>query len=403
MNAPVSAFAHIVLACGGTGGHLFPGLAVAERLRQHGCKVTLVVSPKEVDQQAVRQVVEMDVLMLPAVGLVSGGKMAFLNGFIRSYRGAQAAFRTAPPQAALAMGGFTSAAPLLAARRMRAQTFLHESNSIPGRANRMLSWVVSGAFVGFPSAAARCRRCPVTVTGTPVRAGFVPRNAGACRAALGLDPSRPVVLVMGGSQGASGVNESVIKLLPCLGVPASDWQWIHLAGSNDVQIVEQAYRACAARAIVRPFADEMEMLMGAATAAISRAGASSLAELAAMRLPAVLIPYPAAADEHQLHNARAFATSGAARLLEQRAATPQPLKQILCELMQDEAQRQSMQAALGRWHYPHAAEQIAGAMLEAILRQRNGNAKTAGKSAAASSSQTSTLARGSAGLSAYSA
>ena len=399
MNVPISPLTRIVLACGGTGGHLFPGLAVAERLRQHGCKVTLVISPKDVDQQAVRQGVPMDVLTLPAVGLEAGRKMAFLSGFIRAYRSARSAFRAETPQAALAMGGFTSAAPLLAARRARAQTFLHESNSIPGRANRLLSWVVSGAFVGFPSAANRFRHCPVTVTGTPVRPGFVSRDATECRRTLGLDPLRAVVLVMGGSQGASGVNQCVIKLLPSLGVLASEWQWIHLTGSNEVETVKQAYAACGARAVVRPFSVEMEVIMGAATAAISRAGASSQAELAAMRLPAVLIPYPTAVDEHQLHNARAFEASGAARLLEQSTATPQQLKPILCELMQDEMKRQRMQAALAAWHYPQAAEQIAGAMLEAIARAGSSQAKAAVRPGAAGSSETSTLARGSASLS----
>src|SRR5262249_22663072 len=133
-------------------------------------------------------------------------------------------------------------------------------NSIPGRANRLLSWVVTGAFVGFPSAAGRFRRCPVTVTGTPVRPDFVPRDARASRAALGLDPSRPVVLVMGGSQGATGVNQCVINLLPCLGVLATEWQWIHLAGSNDFESVKKAYEACGAQALVRAFAGEMEVL-----------------------------------------------------------------------------------------------------------------------------------------------
>jgi len=399
MSVPVSNLSRLVLACGGTGGHLFPGLAVVERLRQHGCKVTLVISPKEVDQFAVRQAEEMDVLTLPAVGLVSGGKVAFLRGLIRSYRRARVAFAIAPPQAALAMGGFTSAAPLLAARRLGAQTYLHESNSIPGRANRLLSWIVTGAFVGFPSAAGHFRRCPVTVTGTPVRAKFVPGHAEACRTSLGLDPSRPVVLVMGGSQGATGVNQCVLKLLPFLGDLAGQWQWIHLTGNYDVEAVRQEYAARGLRALVSPFAEQMEVLMGAATAAISRAGASSLAELAAMRLPAVLIPYPAAADEHQLHNARAFESSGAARLAEQHAATPQQLSQLLCGMMQDQMQRERMQAALAQWHCPQAAEQIAGAMLEAISRQGNSSQTKAGKSKAADSSENSTLARGSAGLS----
>lgn len=373
MSAATPSTPRIVLACGGTGGHLFPGLAVAERLRQHGSTVTLVISPKEIDQQAVRQAVGLEVLTLPAVGLVSGGKLAFMVGFIRSYWRARAAFCTAAPQAALAMGGFTSAAPVLAARMAGAETFLHESNAVPGRANRWLSRIVARAFVGFPAAAAGLPRCSVKVTGTPVRSSFRPRPAEACRADLGLTPSRPVVLVMGGSQGASALNQAIIVTLPSLGHLASEWQWIHLTGPKDVDAVKEAYAANKAQALVRPFAEEMELIMGAATVALTRAGASSLAELAAVRLPAVLVPYPAATDNHQFYNARAFAESGAARLQDQQTLSPDSLLRILRELMDNPDQRQSMQAALGQWHHPEAADQIAEAMLEAVCKPNQSN------------------------------
>ena len=122
---------------------------------------------------------------LPAVGLKRGGEIAFVRGFIRSYRAAAKLFKSCPPQAALAMGGFTSAPPILAAKRAGARTFLHESNTIPGRANRWLSRVVHQAFVGFPAAAARLHNRNVTVTGTPVRACFQAREAAACRASAG--------------------------------------------------------------------------------------------------------------------------------------------------------------------------------------------------------------------------
>ena len=159
----------MAIACGGTGGHLFPGLAVAEHLRARGCRVTLLISPKEVDQQGVKADAGMEVLTLPAVGLTRGGELAFVKGFIRSYRSARRFFRFNPPMAALAMGGFTSAPPLLAARHFGALAFLHESNCVPGRANRWLSWIVTRAFVGFPTAAGRLHTGNVTVSGTPVR------------------------------------------------------------------------------------------------------------------------------------------------------------------------------------------------------------------------------------------
>ncbi len=356
----------VAIACGGTGGHLFPGLAVADQLMRRGCAVMLLISPKDVDQQAVRGVSGMEVVTLPVVGLERGGEIAFVRGFIQSYRAAAKLFKSRPPQAALAMGGFTSAPPILAARRAGARTFLHESNTIPGRANRWLARVVRRAFVGFPTAAVRLHNRNVTVTGTPVRPCFEAREAGACRAALGLDPARPVLLVMGGSQGASGINELVLQSLPLLASRMPDLQWIHLTGPIDMDKMLKAYAALELKALVRPFFPEMELALGAATAAVSRAGASSLAELAAMRVPAVLVPYPPATDNHQFHNARAFEATGAARLLEQKTATPELLVQLVHDFLEKPAVHEKMQGALAQWHAPRAAEQIAEAMLVAV-------------------------------------
>jgi UDP-N-acetylglucosamine--N-acetylmuramyl-(pentapeptide) pyrophosphoryl-undecaprenol N-acetylglucosamine transferase len=284
------------------------------------------------------------------------------------------------------MGGFTSAPPILAAKRFHASTFLHESNTIPGRANRWLSWIVDRTFVGFPSAAARLHSRQSVVTGTPVRPRFQRLDPGACRVALGLDPARPVALVMGGSQGANGINELVARSLPLLAKLGPTWQWFHLSGRTGLEKLKRAYASANFLALVHPFFLEMELAMGAATAAISRAGASSLAELAAMRLPAVLVPFPAATDDHQFYNARAFEETGAARLLDQKTARPEDLAGVFGELMCQESARQKVQAALARWHMPQAAEQIAQAMLEAagagvhpvpaISRSNRGNAPT---------------------------
>ncbi len=361
----------VAIACGGTGGHLFPGLAVADQLLRHGCELMLLISPKEVDQQGVKGVTGMKIITLPAVGLKRGGELAFVRGFIQSYRSAAKLFKSSPPDAALAMGGFTSAPPILAARRAGARTFLHESNSLPGRANRWLSRVVQHAFVGFPITGGRLHNRHVTITGTPVRACFQVREASACRLRLGLDPARPVLLVMGGSQGASGINELMLQALPLLAARAPELQWLHLTGPGDVRKVNQAYAASKLKAVVHPFFGEMELALGAATAAVCRAGASSLAELAAMRLPAVLVPYPAATDNHQFYNARAFEATGAARLLEQKSATAETLVQLLLDLVEKPAVHEKMRSALAQWHAPHAAEQIAEAML-APARARAG-------------------------------
>jgi UDP-N-acetylglucosamine--N-acetylmuramyl-(pentapeptide) pyrophosphoryl-undecaprenol N-acetylglucosamine transferase len=361
MNSNPEKNPFVAIACGGTGGHLFPGLAVAGQLKQHGCDVALLISPKDVDQQAVKSAHGMDIFTLPAVGLQNRNYFSFVNSFVKSLFAARKIFRQRKPSAVLAMGGFTSAPPVFVAKDMGVKTFLHESNTIPGRANRFLARFVDEAFVGFPEAAARLKARKVTPTGTPVRPQFQIRDAAECRVALGLNAGRPVILVVGGSQGASGLNAMVLSALPLLA--RKNWQWLHLTGANDFEKVKSAYAALGVDAAVKPFLAEMDLALGAATAAVSRAGASSLAEIAAMRLPSLLVPFPAAADNHQFFNARIYAMSGASRLLEQRHSTPEKVAAILVELVEDSSVRAKINAALGLWHAPKSAGQIASNIL----------------------------------------
>src|SRR5208337_954747 len=200
MTLPGANRPFVAIACGGTGGHLFPGLAVAEQLQKRGCAVALLISPKEVDQEAVKSVRGMEVFTLPAVGLQNRNYFSFAGSFVKSLFAARKIFRQRKPGAVLAMGGFTSAPPVFVAKELGAKTFLHESNTIPGRANRYLARFVNEAFISFPEAAGlRARK--ITRTGTPVRSQFQPSNPAPCRAAFGLVPDRPTILVMGGSQG----------------------------------------------------------------------------------------------------------------------------------------------------------------------------------------------------------
>jgi len=356
----------VAIACGGTGGHLFPGLAVAEALRARDCNVTLLISPKEVDQKAIRNVSGLNIVTLPAVGLQSGNRLAFFRGFLRSLQMSRKLFRSGPPQAALAMGGFTSAPPILAAKWAGARTFLHESNTIAGRANRLLTRFVDEAFTGFEPKLSGLKTRHVSRTGTPVRSEFLQRDPATCRRALGLDPSRPVMLVMGGSQGASGINDLVISSLPLVAQAAPELQWFHLTGPNDLEKVRQAYASAKVPARIESFWQEMHVVLGAATVAISRAGASSLAELAATQVPSILIPYPAAADNHQFFNAKSFANSGAANLLEEKTATPEKLFELVRPLLENAPPRRKMQESLRGWHMPSAADQIADSMLRAV-------------------------------------
>ena len=370
----------VAIACGGTGGHLFPGVAVARQLRQRGCAVTLLISPKEIDQQAVRTAGDLEFAVLPAVGLTRGRPAEFAQGFAASLRQSWSRFRTAPPHAVLAMGGFTSAPPVIAGRFFGAATFLHESNTIPGKANRWLSWLIDQAFVGFPEAADRLHTRRVRMTGTPVRPEFQTGDSVAtagtsgsrasARRALGLDPERPTLLVTGGSQGARGLNDLVVALLPRLAQLVPRLQLFHLTGANDSEKITAACAAGQIKAVVRPFFGEMHLALGAADAVISRAGASSLAEIAALRVPAVLVPYPAATDNHQFYNARAFQQAGAARLVEAGQADPAKVAASLAELLGATPAAAAMRVALAQWHFPRAAAAIADHLLAVVAARR---------------------------------
>ena len=354
---------HIAIACGGTGGHLYPGLAVAERLWDAGARVTLVVSPKEVDQQALRGDGRFEILTIPAIGFSPRRALRFVAGFLQSRRKAVRAFQEAPPQVLLSMGGFTSVPPALAVRRLGGRVFLHEANAIPGRANRWLARFANQAFVHFPEAAGRLRIRDVEVVGMPVRIQFQEIAPESCRVALGLKPGQPVLLVMGGSQGATGVNNAIVAAAPEITAKVPGLQWLHLTGVLDEVRVRAAYRAAGLQAVVRPFLTEMELALGAADAAIARAGASSAAELAAVGVPCLLLPYPHAADDHQSANARALERAGAALWMPEWNVRTQAFVTRTVALLTDGNLRARLKRGLAAWHRSDADQVLADRLL----------------------------------------
>jgi UDP-N-acetylglucosamine--N-acetylmuramyl-(pentapeptide) pyrophosphoryl-undecaprenol N-acetylglucosamine transferase len=360
----------VAIACGGTGGHFFPGLAVAEEFLARDCTPTLLVSPKEVDQQAIQAFPGIEFVTLPAVALNRGAIGEFIRGFWRAYQNAKKLFRALPPHAVLAMGGFTSAPAILASKCYKASTFLHEANTVPGRANRWLAPWVDQAFVSFPNTVRRLQNTNVLCTGMPVRTQFQPMEPAACRMALRLSPERPTLLVMGGSQGARSLNDLVMATIPKLSISLPELQYLHLTGPNDLDRIRNAYTRLRQEAAVFPFLTEMELALGAATAAVSRAGASSLAEFAAMQVPAILIPYPSAADDHQYFNARYFAEIGAARMVGEKTATPDILAGLIIGLIRNEKEREPIRVAIQQRHAPEAAAHVAEQILKVLGDRR---------------------------------
>jgi UDP-N-acetylglucosamine--N-acetylmuramyl-(pentapeptide) pyrophosphoryl-undecaprenol N-acetylglucosamine transferase len=260
----------------------------------------------------------------------------------------------------LGMGGFTSTAPVMAGRIRGVPAFVHESNAVPGKANRMTARMVRAVLLGFKECAAFFPRVKTEVTGTPIRAALKPIDQRLARQKLGLQEHLPTLLVMGGSQGASGINQAVIKALPSLhDVP---WQVIHLSGERDERLVADNYHRENIPAYVAAFHHRMEEVYSAADFTVARSGAASLAELAAFALPAVLIPFPYAANDHQSRNAEIFARAEAAIVLKESELADDLLARKIRELIEDAPRIRRMSENCSRLAPKNAAELVVDAM-----------------------------------------
>ena len=352
-----------VIACGGTGGHLFPGIAVAEVLQERGHEVMLLISEKDIDAVALSGRTNFRVEKLPTVGLPSPFSPAFFGftrRFIESLSLCRSLYRRFKPHAVLGMGGFTSTAPVLAGRIRGIATFIHESNAVPGKANRWTARMVNAVMLGFKECAPFFPKTRTEITGTPVRNELVPLNRGEARRKLGLQEDPPTLLVMGGSQGASGINQALIKAVPFL--QGLSLQVIHLSGARDERLVSDNYRRENIPAYIAPFHHQMEEVYSASDLVVARAGAASLAEFAAFSLPAILIPFPYAADDHQTRNAEIYAHADAAILLKQSEISGELLARNIRELMQSPERLQQMAANCARLAPKDAAGRVATTM-----------------------------------------
>jgi UDP-N-acetylglucosamine--N-acetylmuramyl-(pentapeptide) pyrophosphoryl-undecaprenol N-acetylglucosamine transferase len=367
-----------VIAGGGTAGHVFPAIAVADVLRRdHGCDVSFIGSPH--GQEAT---------------LVSSAGYAFhaveAAQMVRevSLRAARAPFvalrsvRDCGPIVAdadvlLGMGGYASAPAAIAALRARVPVVLHEANAVPGLANRLLARGARAIGVAFKDARRRFpSRARVVVTGNPVRQMIrdVPSNRTALRAeavvTFGLDPGRTTVAVFGGSQGALHVDRTIAAstTTPILR-DRSDVQLVVLTGPAHLDSLRGAIATGAAvRTRAVAFLDRMDLAYAVADLAVSRAGAGHIAELTVCGVPSILIPYPHATENHQEANANELVRAGAAELLLDREVTPQLLARHIVELVEDSNRRGSMAERASAWAAPDAAERVAALVLEAASR-----------------------------------
>jgi UDP-N-acetylglucosamine--N-acetylmuramyl-(pentapeptide) pyrophosphoryl-undecaprenol N-acetylglucosamine transferase len=359
----------LVIACGGTGGHLFPGLAVAEEWTARGGRALLLISEKKIDQEAAKKYHRYRFETVPAIGkpaTFSPKMLPFLWKMWRTVGRCAGLLKKFNADAVLGMGGFTSLPPAWAAKRSGIPAFVHDSNALPGRANLITARFCREIFIGLEPARAHFKNKETVLTGTPVRdemRHLPSREEAAAR--YGLDPSKPTLLVYGGSQGARRLNSLVTEAFPLL-PPGT--QILHAAGPGDVERVAAEAGHFPGYKILG-FCDDMPSAYAVCDAVLCRSGASSMTELSFLGLPSILIPFPFSADDHQTKNAEVFASAGAA-FMEQEADLNAPKLAILVtRLMSDLQTRERMAQAARSLAVPDAAARVCDA-IEAILTRK---------------------------------
>ena len=379
-----------MIAAGGTGGHLYPAIAVARELAElaPGTAVTFVGRAGGLEER----VVPREGFPFAAVECGPwrrGTPSSLLTGCLLAARGAFTArriIRTAGASAVFSTGGFTSVPVLLAATASRVPFVLHEPNQLPGVVTRVFGRFAQKVTVGYADAAGRFPSSRTLVTGVPVRRELMGRATGEARAYLGVKEPACVVLALGGSKGAAAINRAMMEALPRLASGGVQVSVIWICGTGEEEACRRKAESApvpvrlfgyldsiadargerGSRAIRSGSHVSMADALAAADVVVMRAGASSVAEVLALGKPSLLIPYPYAAEDHQTRNAEALAREGAAMLMPEKALTGAALAAALSALAADPGRRREMArraAALGR---PGAAREVASLVLAAM-------------------------------------
>jgi UDP-N-acetylglucosamine--N-acetylmuramyl-(pentapeptide) pyrophosphoryl-undecaprenol N-acetylglucosamine transferase len=356
---------HVVVAGGGTGGHLYPGIAVARELqrRRPDSRVTFAGTDRGIEARVVpREGFELDVIR--SAGLKGKSPIARARGAALIPLGLVDAWRLLSrrrPHVVLGVGGYSSGPVVLAAALRGVPTMVLEQNATPGLTNRLLARVVRAAAVTYEETLPFFRGRGF-VAGNPVRPEFLWRDETtmAERSRRGA----PRVLILGGSQGAHAINMALVAAAPKLVQEQPDLELVHQTGQRDLEGVRDGYRRANVTVRAEAFFDPVAPEMIAADLIVCRAGATTLAELAAAAKPAVLVPFPAATDDHQRKNASVLAAAGAAVMVEEREMPDGRLPDVILSLLRERERLSSMSSAMHQFAKPDAAARIVDRLLE---------------------------------------
>ena len=347
----------IMIAAGGTGGHVFPGLAVAQVLRARGHEVVWMGTPDSFESRTVPKH-GIEVRFVRVKGLRGKGALSWLGAplrLLRALREALAVLRAERPDVLLGMGGFAAGPGGLAAWLSRRPLVIHEQNSIAGLTNRLLARIARRVLEAFPDTFERAE-----TVGNPVRPGFAELADPAQRIGA---RSAPQVLVIGGSLGAKALNEMVPAALALM--PPAQRPLVRHQGGRTVEAAQAAYAKHGVQGEVSAFIEDMPAAYAWADLVICRAGASTIAELAAAGCAALLVPFPHAVDDHQTRNGQYLVDAGAALMVPEHMLSPELLAEMLGGLLARREQLVTMGQAARNAAWPDAVNVIANACLEA--------------------------------------
>jgi UDP-N-acetylglucosamine--N-acetylmuramyl-(pentapeptide) pyrophosphoryl-undecaprenol N-acetylglucosamine transferase len=347
----------IIIAGGGTGGHVIPALAIAQQLKkQFGAEVLFIGTARGIETRLVPQAgFPLELIQVGAlknVSLMTRAKTMF--DLPRAIAASSRMLSAFDPEVVIGVGGYASGPAMVAAIRRRLPTLAFEPNVVPGFANRMIARWVSAAAVHFEET---CRYFPhCRVTGVPVRAAFfsIPPKTISLEGG-----GAPTLLVFGGSQGARAINQAMIESLAGLRAKIPDIHIIHQTGQRDYDHVLAAYQQSGTSGEVHKFIDDMPGTFGRADLLVCRSGASTVGEITAAGKPAIFVPFPAAADDHQNVNARALERAGAAVVVEESNLGAAYMVDTIAALIGDSGRLRSMAAAAKSLAHPRAVEEIA--------------------------------------------
>jgi UDP-N-acetylglucosamine--N-acetylmuramyl-(pentapeptide) pyrophosphoryl-undecaprenol N-acetylglucosamine transferase len=358
-----------LFAGGGTGGHIFPGLAIAEQLRALGpARCLFLCSDRPLDARILaREHAHYRVVPAKPFGVRPRALLRFLRSWAPAVRAARRAIgerlRAGEEVRVVAMGGFVAAPVVQAARAEGVPVLLVNMDAVPGKANRWIARHAARVVTSAPVEGETWERIPPIVRAAATATG----DAAACRAALGLDPRRATLLVTGASQGARSINTLLIELVRAQPAAFDGWQMIHQTGANEDEAVRRAYEAAGIPADVRPFFEGMGTAWGAADLAVSRAGAGSVAEAWANGVPTLFLPYPYHKDQHQRANARPLETAGAAIITDDLidpARNATGAGRVLIDLLRSTERRDAMRRALAALGPADGAARVAAILME---------------------------------------